>query len=213
MSYIFSSNGNKYTFNKLDSMLISMPEKDGLHVLVRESKPDGTPKYSWTDAKIIVKVNHPFVFDYKPTDNTPLNTVRESFYLSKGSYLVTTRLSCYNENVPETWNGCNSYDDVAKYNYYIRVLIQADATHQRASQSEAESASTPSCVPYGSAACAAVLETKIVDTLSVVYNASDVCLMPTMLEGTYTITVETNMPKCVLLKDHKSISIAFEQLV
>ena len=68
MSYIFSSNGNKYTFNKLDSMLISMPEKDGLHVLVRESKPDGTPKYSWTDAKIIVKVNNAFVFDYTPTE-------------------------------------------------------------------------------------------------------------------------------------------------
>ena len=189
MSYIFSSNGNKYTFNKLDSMLISMPEKDGLHVLVRESKPDGTPKYSWTDAKIIVKVNNAFIFDYTPTDNIPLNTVRESFYLSKGSYLVTTHLSCYNENVPETWNGCNSYDDVAKYGYYIKVFIQADAT--------------PSCV----------LETKVVDTLSVVYNASDVCLMPTMLEGTYYVTIETNIPKCVLLKGHKSISIAFEQLV
>ena len=191
MSYIFSSNGNKYTFNKLDSMLISMPEKDGLHVLVRESKPDGTPKYSWTDAKIIVKVNNAFVFDYTPTENTPLNTVRESFYLSKGSYLVTTRLSCYNENVPETWNGCNSYDDVAKYDYYIRVLIQS------------ENNSEPSCV----------LETKVVDTLSVVYNASDVCLMPILLEGTYNVTVETNMPKCVFLKGHKSISIAFEQLV
>ena len=190
MSYIFSSNGNKYTFNKLDSMLISMPEKDGLHVLVRESKPDGTPKYSWTDAKIIVKVNNAFVFDYTPTDNTPLNTVRESFYLSKGSYLVTTRLSCYNENVPEIWNGCNSYDDVAKYGYYIRVLIQS------------KNNSEPSCV----------LETKVVDTLSVVYNASDVCLMPILLEGTYNVTVETNMPKCVFLKGHKSISIAFEQL-
>lgn len=190
MSYIFSSNGNRYTFNKLDSMLISMPEKDGLHVLVRESKPDGTPKYSWTDAKIIVKVNNAFVFDYTPTENTPLNTVRESFYLSKGSYLVTTRLSCYNENVPETWNGCNSYDDVAKYDYYIKVFIQSEGD------------ATPSCV----------LETKVVDTLSVVYNASDVCLMPILLEGTYNVTVETNMPKCLFLKGHKSISIAFELL-
>ena len=190
MSYIFSSNGNKYTFNKLDSMLISMPEKDGLHVLVRESKPDGTPKYSWTDAKIIVKVNNAFIFDYTPTDNTPLNAFRESFYLSKGTYLVTSHLSCYNENVPETWNGCNNYDDVEKYDYYIRVLIQS------------ETDSTPICV----------LETKIVDTLSVVYNASDVSLIPTMFEGTYTITIETNMPKCVLLKGHKSISIAFELL-
>ena len=36
MLYIFSSNGNNYTFKKLDNMLINMPEKDGSYVLIRE---------------------------------------------------------------------------------------------------------------------------------------------------------------------------------
>ena len=46
MSYIFSSNGNNYTFKKLDNMLINMPEKDGHHVLILETV-DGVPQFSW----------------------------------------------------------------------------------------------------------------------------------------------------------------------
>ena len=45
MSYIFSNNGNNYTFKKLDNMLITMPENDGKHVLVCETV-DGVPQYS-----------------------------------------------------------------------------------------------------------------------------------------------------------------------
>ena len=56
MSYIFSSNGNNYTFKKLDNMLINMPEKDGHHVLIRETV-DGVPQYSWGSAACIVKAN------------------------------------------------------------------------------------------------------------------------------------------------------------
>lgn len=66
MSYIFSSNGNNYTFRKLDSMLINMPEKDGQHVLVRETI-NNTPTYSWTDAAIVVKVNQALIFEYTPS--------------------------------------------------------------------------------------------------------------------------------------------------
>ena len=76
MSYIFSSNGNEYTFKKLDNMLLNMPEKDGLHVLVRETKPDGNPQYSWTDAKIIVKVNNAFILDYAPSETTSITDTR-----------------------------------------------------------------------------------------------------------------------------------------
>ena len=63
MSYIFSSNGNNYTFKKLDNMLINMPEKDGHHVLIRETV-DGVPQYSWGSAACIVKANEAFVFEY-----------------------------------------------------------------------------------------------------------------------------------------------------
>ena len=43
MSYICSSNGNNYIFKNLDNMLINMPEKDGNHVLIRETE-DGIPQ-------------------------------------------------------------------------------------------------------------------------------------------------------------------------
>ena len=57
MSYIFSSNGNNYTFKKLDNMLINMAEKDGNHVLIRETVDDGIPQYSWSSAACVVKTN------------------------------------------------------------------------------------------------------------------------------------------------------------
>ena len=45
MSYIFSSNGNEYTFKKMNNMLINLPNKDGKHVLIRSSN-DGNTTYS-----------------------------------------------------------------------------------------------------------------------------------------------------------------------
>ena len=63
MSYIFSSNGNNYTFMKLDNLLIHIPEKDGNHVLIRETV-DGVPQYSWTDTSCLVKVNNATLFEH-----------------------------------------------------------------------------------------------------------------------------------------------------
>ena len=72
MSYIFSSNGNNYTFKKLDNILINMPEKDGHHVLIREIV-DRIPQYSWTDTLYFVKVNNVPLFEYTPTFTQPFN--------------------------------------------------------------------------------------------------------------------------------------------
>ena len=44
MPYIFRSNGNNYTFKKLDNMLINMPENDGKLVLIRDTV-DGVHQY------------------------------------------------------------------------------------------------------------------------------------------------------------------------
>ena len=190
MSYIFSSNGNKYTFNKLDSMLISMPEKDGLHVLVRESKADGTPQYSWTDAKIILTVNNAFMYEYTPTENTAINTINESFDIPKGSYIISTRLTCYNEDLLTTWTSGKTLDDVIKLNYYIKLFIQS------------ENNSNKTCI----------FETKVIDTLNCGYVFHDAKLIPDIPGGTIQFTVETNLTSCLFIKDVKSISVVFEQL-
>ena len=73
MSYIFSSNGNNYTFKKLDNMLINMPENDGKHVLVRETV-DGVHQYSWTiPSGCFVKVNNATLFEHTLTSTQPFN--------------------------------------------------------------------------------------------------------------------------------------------
>ena len=67
MSYIFSSNGNNYTFKNLDNMFINMLESDGRHVLVRETV-NGVPQYSWmAGTSCLVKVNNATLFEYTST--------------------------------------------------------------------------------------------------------------------------------------------------
>ena len=69
MSYIFSSNGNEYTFKKMDNMLINLPDKDGKHILIRSSK-DGDTKYSWETVNLIVNVN-----DIKASTNVTFSNI------------------------------------------------------------------------------------------------------------------------------------------
>ena len=75
MSYIFSSNANEYTFKKLDSMLINLPETDGEHMLVRQTI-DNVPVYSWKTPNIILKVSSCEQFKY-----TPVETINKDDYV------------------------------------------------------------------------------------------------------------------------------------
>ena len=72
MSYIFSSNGNNYTFKKLDNMLINMPEKDGHHGLIREIV-NRIPQYSWRGISCFMKVNNVPLFEHTLTFTQPFN--------------------------------------------------------------------------------------------------------------------------------------------
>ena len=73
MLYIFSSNGNNYTFKKLDNMLINMPEKDGNHVLIRE-RVDCVHQYSWTASiSCFVKDNNATLFEHTHTFTQSFN--------------------------------------------------------------------------------------------------------------------------------------------
>ena len=99
MSYIFSSNGNNYTFKKLDNMLINMPENDGKHVLVCETV-DGVPQYSWTiPSGCFVKVNNATMFEYTHTLNHSIINANSNYLLLYISFshrfLVTMRIMSY----------------------------------------------------------------------------------------------------------------------
>ena len=126
MSYIFSSNGNNYTFKKLDNMLINIPEKDGHHVLIRETV-DGVPQYSWGSASCIVKVNEAFVFEYTPEATESFNGEWGGDGMPpmpSGSYLVTMTVITYLPD--DMFNDCDSIESVVEKGY--RVLVTFDNT-------------------------------------------------------------------------------------
>ena len=121
MSYIFSSNGNNYTFKKLDNMLINMPEKDGHHVLIRETV-DGVPQYSWTaGTSCLVKVNNATLFEYTSTSTQPCNNQWKFEFISD-LYLVNTSITCYNEN-EFTFNEYDSIESVVSKGYKVSISM------------------------------------------------------------------------------------------
>ena len=183
MSYIFCSNGNNYTFKKLDSMLINMPESDGRHVLVRETV-DGVPQYSWTTATVFVKVNNATLFEHTPTTTQPFNNTWQ-FQLPAGLYLVTTTITCYNEN-DALFNDCDSIESVVNKGYKVNISMDG----------------TP------------LLDLPFIDTLNNLVTTSDTKLIngTGWTSETHTITASTNIPSLICLGGVKSITIVFEHL-
>ena len=123
MSYIFSSNGNNYTFKKLDNMLINMPEKDGHHVLIRETV-DGVPQYSWGSAACIVKANEAYVFEYTHQATESFNGKWDSDGMPpmpSESYLVTTNVITYLS--ADMFNDCTSIESVVEKGYRVQVTF------------------------------------------------------------------------------------------
>ena len=120
MSYIFSSNGNSYTFKKLDNMPINMPEKDGNHVLIRETV-DGVPQYSWDSAACIVKANEAYIFEHTPTSTEVFQGEWKWDALPSSSYLVTTTVTVY--LFVDVFNDCDSIESVVSKGYKVNVSI------------------------------------------------------------------------------------------
>ena len=121
MSIIFSSNGNNYTFKKLDNILINMPENDGKHVLMHETV-DGVPQYSWTiPSGCFVKVNNATLFEYTHTSTQLFNNQCQS-ELPSVLYLIITSIPCYNGN-DDLFNHCDSIESVVDKGYKVSVSM------------------------------------------------------------------------------------------
>ena len=112
---------------KLDNMLINMPEKDGHHVLIRETV-DGVPQYSWgSTPSYIVKANEAFVFEYTPETTESFNSEWGGDGMPpmpSGSYLITTTVITYLPD--DMFNDCTSIESVVEKGY--RVLVTFDNT-------------------------------------------------------------------------------------
>ena len=122
MSYIFSSNGNQYTFKKLNNLLINLPQEDGNHLLVRQTI-NGNPQYSWTSTPIVIKVNDIYSEEYIPPETQLINTVNINFELKKGNYLITSYLQTFNDKLDELFSDCNNIEEVLSKNYFMKMSI------------------------------------------------------------------------------------------
>ena len=120
MSYIFNSNGNNYTFKKLDNMFINMPEKDGNHLLIWE-RVDSIPQYLWGSAVCVVKANEAYIFEHTPTSTEAFQREWKWNTLPFGSYLMTTTVMVY--LFMDVFNECNSIESMVSKGYKVNVSI------------------------------------------------------------------------------------------
>ena len=184
MSYIFSSNGNNYTFKKTDNMLISMLERDGKHVLVREMI-GGVPQYSWTEStSCFVKVYNATLFEHTHTFTQSFNN-QWQFELFSGLYLVNTSIICYNEN-DSLFNECDSIKSVVGKGYKVSISMEG----------------------------LSLLDVPFIDTLNNLVSILDTKLINKIgwTSESYTISASTNIHSLVCLGGVKSITIVFEHL-
>ena len=103
-------------------MLIIMPEKDGNHVLVRETV-DGVPQYSWmagTSCPCIMKRNKAYIFEH-PATSTEAFQGEWEYDMQSSSYLVTTTVTAY---LPvSVFSECDSIESVVGKGYKMNISM------------------------------------------------------------------------------------------
>ena len=182
MSYIFSSNGNEYTFKKMDNMLINLPDKDGKHVLIRSSK-DGDTKYSWDQVNLIVNVNDIVEFHYNPKESISINNVVKTFTVPMGMSILSIHVVVYNYET-DSFKDCYSIEDVLNKNYYFRIFLGDQV----------------------------VFNAKIIDTLNNLYVMDYTTTFYNTDQETLKMRVESNMISLSFLAGVDSICMLFQNV-
>ena len=182
MSYIFSSNGNEYTFKKMDNMLINLPDKDGKHVLIRSSK-DGDTKYSWDQVNLIVNVNDISEFHYNPKESISINNVVKTFTVPMGMSILSIHVVVYNYET-DSFKDCYTIEDVLNKNYYFRIFLGDQV----------------------------VLNAKIIDTLNNLYVMDYTTTFYNSDQETLKMRVESNMISLSFLAGVDSICMLFQNV-
>ena len=182
MSYIFSSNGNEYTFKKMDNMLINLPDKDGKHVLIRSSK-DGDTKYSWDQVNLIVNVNDIVEFNYNPKESISINNVVKTFTVPMGMSILSIHVVVYNYET-DSFKDCYTIEDVLNKNYYFRILLGDQV----------------------------VFNAKIIDTLNNLYVMDYTTTFYNSDQETLKMRVESNMISLSFLAGVDSICMLFQNV-
>lgn len=189
MSYIFSANGNAYTFKKLDSMLVNIPTDANSNgsVLVRKTV-DNVPEYSWVRGETyVIKTNKAFVKTFTPESNVTISRGK-SFNISytdipAGKYLVTTKLTTYNEHIDELAAMANDINDLINEDNFIIVILDRQA----------------------------LINTYVLDTLNPLQTFESTVVIEVTESDSRNLRIDTSL-NLTLLAKVKSLEIVFEEI-
>lgn len=190
MSYIFSANGNAYTFKKLDSMLVNIPtdcDSNG-SVLVRKTV-DNVPEYSWVRGETyVIKTNKAFVKTFIPESNVTIsrgNSFKTSYTdIPAGKYLVTTKLTTYNEHIDELAAMANDITDLINdENNFIFVFLDRQT----------------------------LIDTCVLDTLNPLQTFESTVVIEVTESDSRNLIIDTSL-NLTLLAKVKSLEIVFEEI-
>ena len=189
MSYIFSTNGNAYTFKKLDSMLVNIPTDANSNgsVLVRKTV-DNVPEYSWVRGETyVIKTNKAFVKTFIPESNVTISRGK-SFKISytdipAGKYLVTTKLTTYNEHIDELAAMANDINDLINEDNFIIVILDRQA----------------------------LINTYVLDTLNPLQTFESTVVIEVTESDSRNLIIDTSL-NLTLLAKVKSLEIVFEEI-
>ena len=189
MSYIFSTNGNAYTFKKLDSMLVNIPTDANSNgsVLVRKTV-DNVPEYSWVRGETyVIKTNKAFVKTFIPESNVTIsrgNSFKISYTdIPAGKYLVTTKLTTYNEHIDELAAMANDINDLINEDNFIIVILDRQA----------------------------LINTYVVDTLNPLQTFESTVVIEVTESDSRNLIIDTSL-NLTLLAKVKSLEIVFEEI-
>lgn len=190
MSYIFSANGNAYTFKKLDSMLVNIPTDANSNgsVLVRKTV-DNVPEYSWVRGETyVIKTNKAFVKTFIPESNVTIsrgNSFKTSYTdIPAGKYLVTTKLITYNEHIDELTAMANDINDLINdENNFIFVFLDRKT----------------------------LIETCVLDTLNPLQTFESTVVIEVTESDSRNLIIDTSL-NLTLLAKVKSLEIVFEEI-
>ena len=190
MSYIFSANGNAYTFKKLDAMLVNIPTDSDSNgsVLVRKTV-DNIPEYSWVRGETyVIKTNKAFVKSFTPESNTTISRGNsfKTFYtdIPAGKYLVTTKLTTYNEHIDELAAMANDITDLINdENNFIFVFLDRQT----------------------------LIDTCVLDTLNPLQTFESTVVIQVTESDSRNLIIDTGL-KLTLLAKVKSLEIVFEEI-
>ncbi len=189
MSYIFSANGNAYTFKKLDSMLVNIPtdcDSNG-SVLVRKTV-DNVPEYSWVRGETyVIKTNKAFVKTFIPESNVTIsrgNSFKISYTdIPAGKYLVTTKLTTYNEHIDELAAMANDINDLINEDNFIIVTLDRKT----------------------------LINTYVLDTLNPLQTFESTVVIEFTESDSRNLIIDTSL-NLTLLAKVKSLEIVFEEI-